>query len=222
MENIDDINQWRIAELMDRITTHHYRHDLTVIMKGWDCVRKPRYEVHVEDGVLIHVPLINMMDFYPSGYFECGSCHNLAPLSHEQHAYFNYNREHMICPACNDKIKHSMVPAYPRMCARVFGEPELDDSEHIRFITVTRPVKRAEIQRQIAVKRAERIAAANPTLHYAGGKSTQELYEDVLARRVLCRFRRFMTVRLRAKVAEVIAAVTGINPETAHGIAASL
>lgn len=221
MEDANSLNDWRLAELIDRMKTHFYNNDLTVIMKRWDCVRKNRYEVHTEDDVLVCVTNDVTMDFYPSGYFECGGCHKLAPLSHEHHAFFNYNRDCMICTSCNNRYKHTMVPAYPLMCARIFGEPELDDTEHIRFITVHRPASRAAIQRKIAIKRAERVVAANPDLHYFDGKSTTELYHDLLARRVVRRFRLFITARLRLKVAWVISAVTNINRTTAHDIVAA-
>lgn len=191
-------------------------------MKKWVCVRKSRYEVHTEDGVLVCVEPVVTLDFFPAGYFECGGCQTLSPLSHQHHAYFNYNRDCMICPSCNNRYKHTMVPAYPLMCARIFGEPELDDTTHTNIIDVKQPPSRAAIQYKIAYKRAERIAAANPTLYFFDGKSSANLYHDLLARRVIRRFRRFVGIRLRLKVAWVISSVTGLNAVTSHGITSTI
>lgn len=222
MEAHQDFNEWRLSELMDRLTTHHYRHDYAVNMKGWDCVKRAHYEVHL-DNSLLYVSKVRTMDFYPAGYFECGGCHKFRPLAHDQHAFFNYNQEYMICRDCNDKVKHTMVPAYPRMCARIFGEPELDaSSEYVRMIDLEKTGHRANVQRNITIKRAQRIYDHNPGAGFIflGGKSTLDLWHDVLARRVVAAFRRNAKRKLREKVAFVIAAVTNISAETAHGIAA--
>lgn len=114
-----------------------------------------------------------------------------------------------------------MVPAYPLMCARILGEPDMDDTEYVRFVSIERTPMRAAIQHKIALKRAERIVAANPALHFFGGKSARDLYHDILARRVFRQFRRFVAARLRIKVAWVISAVTGLNANTSFGIAST-
>lgn len=216
------MNQWRLAELMDRVMTHHYRHDFAVMLDGWDCINRTRYEVHL-DSTLLYVERINTMDFYPRGYFGCGACSRMSLMSHEKHGYFDYNNEYMICQRCYDKNKHDMVPAYPRMCAQIFAFPadiENDSFQHINFIDKTSTGARATSQRRIAVKRAERILAANPNLIFLDGRSVIDIRNDFLARRVIRAFRRNLVIKTRAKIAFVIAAVTAVDSDTAHGIAA--
>jgi putative intracellular protease/amidase len=105
------------------------------------------------------------------------------------------------------------------MCARVFGETsDMDSHEHVTIIDRNSNEKRAEIQRNITLKRAERVVAQNPGFIFIGGKGTRDLYHDMLARRVIRRFKENARNRLREKVAYVIAAVTGVNANTAHGI----
>lgn len=220
-EEDSELNQWRINELMDRAMTHHYRHELAMNLEGWDCTKRSRYEVHL-DGKLIYIDKVTMIDFYPRGSFECKRCHSCADMSHTQHAYFDYNQEAMICTKCNDLVKHDMVPTYPRMCARVFGDMQMSSYEHINFIDRNTNEKRAQIQRNITLKRAERIVAQNPGFLFLNGRSTRDIYHDMLARRVLCRFRQNALNRLRDKVAYVIAQVANVNSETARGIAACI
>lgn len=218
----ENVNDWRLSELMNRLTTHHYRHDFAVTMNGWACVKRANYEVHL-DGSLLYVTKVRTMDFYPAGYFECGGCHKFCPLSFDQHAFFNYNQEYMICTKCNDAVKHTMVPAYPRMCARIFGEPKLDSSEHVNIINMEKTGHRANVQRNITVKRAQRIYDNNrgAGFIFLGGKSTLDLWHDILARRVVAAFRHNAKRKLREKVAYVITAVTNISAETAQGIVAA-
>lgn len=219
MNDPSELNQFRINELMDRAMTHHYRHALALKLDGWDCTRRTRYEVYL-DKRLLYVDNVTMIDFFPRGSFECHRCHKDTPMSHTQFAYFNYHQDAMICTSCNDRVKHDMVPAFPRMCARVYGETvDLDSYEHVNLIDRTPNEKRTQIQRTIALKRAERIVAENPGFIFLDGRCTRDLYHDMLARRVIRRFRQNALNRLREKVAYVIASVTKMNKETALDIA---
>lgn len=221
MDNFANMNEWRLTELMDRVMTHHYRHDFAVTLEGWDSINRTRYEVHL-DNTLLYVERVHTMDFYPCGYFGCGACSKMSPMSHKQHGYFDYNNEFIICQRCYDKNKHDMVPSYPRMCAQIFSEPsdiDNDSFQHINFIDKTSNGLRADTQRRIAIKRAERAAAANPNLIFLGGRSVVDIRNGFLAKRVIRAFRRYVILRTRAKIAYVIATVTAVDADTAHGIA---
>lgn len=219
-EQSAELNEWRLAELMDRAMTHHYRHGHTMRLDGWDCTKRSRYEVHL-DASLIYIDKVTIIDFHPRGCFDCHRCHKATQMSSAEYAYFDYNQEAMICTKCNDKVKHTMVPAYPRMVARVFGDVELDSYEHVRMIDHAANYRRAAIQRTITLKRAARIVEQNPGFIFIDGKSAQEIRQDFLARRVLRKMREHVARQLREKVAYVIAKMTNINAETARGIAAS-
>jgi hypothetical protein len=216
MANFEANDQLRMDELTDRMYVHHGLHGYGIYMDKWHCIRKSMYETYL-DGTLVAIQNIKFTDFYPTGRFECGMCTNMHRIDHTKHAFFDYNNQFMVCNECNNAVKHRMVPAFPRMCCRVFGEFEYDTNNTVCFFDMVKTGHKANVQKKIAVKRAHRIASS---LGFTclDGQSVADVRAFLLAKRVVAQLRKNIKIKLREKLAYVIEQVTGVNLDTADGI----
>lgn len=213
-------NNERLAELVDRMHVHHYDHGLSICMDQWICVNKRYYDT-VLDGELIGVSQMEYMDFYPQGTFECGRCYNIKEINEKRWAFFHYYNNYMICHECNQHLKHNIAPPYPAMWCRVIGSHDISSIDNISIIN--RYPKQTQAQRhyRVAYKRSQNIAKKTGK-HFIDGMCTTDLWHQMLARRVIRRFRALVAQRTREKVAYIIYHRTNVNKDTATAIASTL
>jgi hypothetical protein len=206
-------NQERMDELMDRIHAHHQLHGYGVNLRGWTCVRKQMYQPFI-DGSLVAIELVTTVDFFPDGSFQCGVCEETCCMTRDMPCYFDYNFQFIVCSTCNAVMKPRAIPSFPRMCVRVFGDVDINDHDHTSMIDMCKNENRMKHGRNIALKQAKRIADGS-NMCFFDGKTTKDIWNDILAKRVIRHMKKNVATNLRKKVAYVLYHKLHIDPNTA-------
>ena len=195
--------------LLDRLNTH-VRCGLLLNVHAWLYVTKQRFDT-VIDGVIVGVQRVSYVDIIPDCTYRCGSCYEIQATNILQNAYFNYNQGHIICPSCARRL--TVDPPYP-MVQVCWYEDVTDLFRYMESIDANIPVRRVktltiEHAYYKELDRARDIAITTGKKFFGGALSV-DIWHDILARRVIRRFRRYTH---RRKTAHVIHLKTGLHKE---------
>jgi hypothetical protein len=217
--DITEENAWRMEELWNRAMSHHHVNGLGIHVQGWDCIKRMQWHTGA-DGSLIYVYKTVSNDIHLHGTFECSDCGANKTMNYKTPMFFNFDRESLICQECYRKRKPTLDTPYPQMCARLIGDIDFSASQdYIKIIDLTH---RNAKYRKVALRVARHMVQYTPNLIFLDGKSPADIWEGILARRVLRRFRQHVVRAARRRLAYVIEHVTHVNKETAQDIASCL
>lgn len=206
----DTVNtvQHRLQMLMNPIKKHQTG-GYGVWMKTWSCTHSCSYVISTERNHMFLQPQNHLVLVFPLGKFECGCCHSTTGL---HLAHWSNDDGYMSCDDCRRKKVLSKRQLPQGNFYHVFTI--LDDINSWKDLVDIHPIFQKDIEYEdvrgmnnpFRKELNEKAAMMATTLGmtYMDGKSTRELYHEMLAKRVLRRFRKNRVKKQRGKLAWVL------------------
>jgi len=170
-------------------------------MTHWVCVKKDEYAIRVQE-TLVSAFIHNYVDVYPSGTFECAHCGKHQIVNEDKPSYWVRTISGIICTDC--KMAHF---AEQHQVAPIFVHADSTDDilldDHVVVINKRSTEEERATMLEQGKARAQLVANANG-LTYLENQKTEDIYHQLLAKRVLRAMKSNVETRTRNKLFRVL------------------
>lgn len=187
-----------------RFTCHRNFHARTVKVDKWEA-RIYKTQSMMEDGVVLVPIVFEVASVYPVGLCECGKCGAYWIANFVDKMYWDTTNQRILCEDCKGN-------SLPMMTVYTTNTPKLrtDPDIVISYEDVINEAAGYALAQRLAVTRG---------LHYFDGKTVEDLYKDMLAKRAIRRWRRTMKRNLFQRTLWVLKTHLDLDISTCAGIA---
>jgi len=192
--------------MMWQLLSHREIHGRTVQVTEWDAhiYRVPQL---MEDGVILVPTVFEYGSAFPVGICECGRCGAFWIPNHQEGMYWDYPQQMIVCEDC---LQPDM-PIEPIYMVSIHVPITHDSPKvHIQFTQIVDESLENAIAEHLAIVRG---------LHFFEGRTAADLFTQVLAKRVVRRWRALMQRKLILNMTFVFITRLGMNTLTCIGLA---
>lgn len=163
-----------------------------------------------QDGVILVPSVYEFASLFPVGLCECGACGALWLPDQNDRMYWDHEELMIICGECKTGRDVQTVMMISMTTSDIRGDP----SVHINF--------EEHVDTLSALASAHRFAANcadDLGMYYFNGKNSSDLYHDMLAKRVVGRWRKMMDRKLRERLTWVFQEKLNMSHDTCKTLA---
>lgn len=209
------MSQERMNRMMSWIMKHH-SHNLSYCMTTWQMVKHKDVGIRLE-GVLISTIEYSYMCMYPKGVYQCGLCEKLRNMDKDHVGLWDASRSCIICQECNATHQippHNVMNVYTRL--EGISESELQHNDCIEWVDNT---PTSDEMTQMHNDRITWLETINKNYNsewvYCMNKNMSDIRQEILAKRVIRRWRQRIVQNIKTKTAQILYNAVGLNIDAA-------
>ena len=186
------------------IMTYHLLHGNKLYLEKWRMVYCLEFGIRIEE-TLVSPAYIEVVMFHPKGLFQCGCCRK-EDVPFEKHVHVDRENKCLLCPECYqlsqvaslpvdqlcikyDEVVEGYVEAGKKLsCIEFVDQRYQDFEEHMGHYQTF----------------AKNVADANDDLIYLGGKDMHMVREELLAKRVIRKWKKLVNQRRQSYLFQVL------------------
>jgi hypothetical protein len=180
----------------------HYAAGHHMAVEKWVCWHKEEFSLRMEH-TLVSPRVEDVMEIYPRGTYQCSCCKSNQTMDEEFFAYLSEDLR-IMCLQCRHTTFHRLRNIRPMIVRMPGVSMAMPPWEHLIYID--RRPKTAEERQEKDAYYAEvctKVAEVHD-MTYLGGKAIGDIRTELLAKRCVTRWRKFMQRRNAARVFQVL------------------